>query len=58
MKINFMMFLIGFLFVLVLGSFGYERYHNIKMAEQGLEQCVVAINANTYEAIWSKECPK
>ena len=58
MKINMMMVIVSFCFFTVLGLFVLEKYHAYKMAEQGLQQCVVAINSNTYEAVWSRDCPK
>ena len=58
MKINFMMFLIAFSFFAVLGMFIGEHVYQLKMAEQGLQECVVAINSETYEAVWQKDCKK
>lgn len=55
-KINFMMFLIALTFFTVLGILGAEYRERQLALENGLQQCVVAINSNTYEAIWSKDC--
>lgn len=57
MKINFMMWMIALSFFTVLGILGTEYYIQHEAIRNGLQQCVVAINADTYEAIWTKECP-
>jgi hypothetical protein len=50
------MIIIVFAFFAVAGIFGLEMYEQHKAVEAGLQQCVVAINSNTYEAVWQKEC--
>jgi hypothetical protein len=57
MKINFMISLIVLSFITVFGIAGVNYYNSYRAIEQGLQQCVVAIDADTREAIWSKECP-
>lgn len=57
MKINFMISLIVLSFITVFGIAGINYYNSYRAIEQGLQQCVVAIDADTREAIWSKECP-
>ena len=58
MKINFMMFLVAFTFFGFLGLVIGEHLYQLKMAEQGLQECVVAIDTDTYEAVWQKDCKK
>ena len=50
------MVIIAFAFFTVVGFFGIEMYEQHKAVEAGLQQCVVAINPTTYEAVWQKEC--
>lgn len=57
MKLNFMIVLIALSFFTVAGMAGINYYNSYRAIEQGLQQCVVAIDADTREAIWSKECP-
>lgn len=58
MRINFLMFIIALSFFTVIGLLVGEHLYNLKMAEAGLEECVVAVDSNTYEAVWQKDCPK
>lgn len=57
MKLDFMIVLIALSFFTVAGMAGINYYNSYRAIEQGLQQCVVAIDADTREAIWSKECP-
>ena len=54
--LNSLMVIIAFAFFTVAGFFGIEMYEQHKAVEAGLQQCVVAINPTTYEAVWQKEC--
>jgi len=58
MRINFLMFLVVFSFFGFLSLVIGEHLYQLKMAEQGLQECVVAINTETYEAVWQKDCKK
>ena len=58
MKINVLMVLVAFTFFTFLSMVIGEHLYQLKMAEQGLQQCVVAINPETYEAVWQKDCSK
>ena len=58
MKINFMMFLVVFSFVGFLGMIIGEHLYQLKMAENGLQECIVAIDTETYETVWQKDCKK
>jgi hypothetical protein len=57
MKINFMIVLVVLSFFTVIGLTGTNYYNTYRAIEQGLQQCIVAIDSDTREAIWSKECP-
>lgn len=50
------MVIVAFTFFTVATLFGVEVYEQHKAVEAGLQQCVVAINPTTYEAVWQKEC--
>lgn len=56
MRINFMLLIISFAFLTVVGLVTGEYLYNLKMAEQGLQQCVVAIGDTAYQAVWQKDC--
>lgn len=58
MKINVLLVLVAFTFFTFLGLTIGEHLYQLKMAEQGLQQCVIAIDPDTYEAVWTKDCPK
>lgn len=54
--LNSFMVIIALAFFTVAGFFGAELYEQHKAVEAGLQQCVVAIDSNTYEAVWQKDC--
>jgi hypothetical protein len=54
--LNSFMVIIALAFFTVAGIFGLEIYEQHKAVEAGLQQCVVAIDSNTYEAVWQKDC--
>ena len=58
MKINMLMFLVVFCFFGFLSMVIGEHLYQLKMAEQGLQECVVAIDSGTYEVVWQKDCNK
>ena len=53
---NSLMTIVAFSFLTIVALFGAELYEQHKAVEAGLQQCVVAINPTTYEAVWKKEC--
>ena len=52
------MFLVVFCFFGFLSMVIGEHLYQLKMAEQGLQECVVVIDSNTYESVWQKDCKK
>ena len=54
--LNSLMVIVAFTFFTVAALFGIEVYEQHKAVESGLQQCVVAINPTTYEAVWQKDC--
>ena len=58
MKINFMLFLVAFTFFGFLGLIIGEHLYQLKMAEQGLQECVIIIDADSQETVWQKDCKK
>lgn len=55
MKINVMLVLVAFTFFGFLGLVIGEHLFQLKMAEQGLQECVVKTE-NTYATHWQKDC--
>ena len=53
-----LMFLVVFCFFGFLSMVIGEHLYQLKMAEQGLQECVVAIDSGTYEVVWQKDCNK
>lgn len=55
MKINVMLVLVAFTFFGFLGLIISEHLFQLKMAEQGLQECVIK-NETSIATVWQKEC--
>lgn len=56
MKINVLMVLVAFTFFTFLGLTIGEHLYQLKMAEQGLQECLIIIDNDSQETVWQKNC--
>ena len=55
MQSSHIMWVFGFICLVIAFENFIERYEHITLAKEGLQQCIVPPN---YDKVWMKDCPK